>query len=362
MVAIARQRVVNDVLANPSAVRAGSLGAREGTRDLDAGTCAGAIIQPAAMLRRPGTRVTVLAPHPDDESLAAGGLIQRALALGVPVDVVFASDGENNPWPQRWIDRRIRIGPRERVGWAARRRAEADAALHALGAGQVGVHRLGWPDGALTWRLLDDTATRVASIRGLLEQLRPTVLVLPDLADRHPDHSAIHVLVDFALRESSGLARPDWLGYVLHGRRSADKPRCAVFDLGDAELTRKRRAIEAHASQMALSRRRLLRSASASEQFVAGLGGDDHAGPTLPWCPPRSLRSALALLVVDAKGGERVRLGTNDDANLFWSDGMPAARTARVPEPPYYVKLYCPLPSPWVFDCWGWSRVALPHP
>jgi hypothetical protein len=62
------------------------------------------------------------------------------------------------------------------------------------------------------------------------------------------------------------------------------------------------------------------------------------------------------LLAVDAAGGERIRLGAGVDATLFWRDGSPAARTSRVLRPPYYIKLYCPLPSPWVFDGWGWCR------
>src|SRR6185437_13706739 len=47
------------------------------------------LLDPDALLRRPGARLMVLAPHPDDESLAAGGLIQRALECGAAVSVVF---------------------------------------------------------------------------------------------------------------------------------------------------------------------------------------------------------------------------------------------------------------------------------
>jgi hypothetical protein len=56
-------------------------------------------------------RLLVLAPHPDDESLATGGLIQRATRQGLPVKVVFLTNGQNNPWAQRIVERRWRIGP-----------------------------------------------------------------------------------------------------------------------------------------------------------------------------------------------------------------------------------------------------------
>ncbi|MBS0382178.1 MAG: PIG-L family deacetylase [Proteobacteria bacterium] len=314
------------------------------------------LLDPDLLLKRPGARLMVLAPHPDDESLAAAGLIQRALAYGVPVDVVFVSDGENNPWPQRALERRIWIGPRQREAWAARRRAEADAALRALGAGHARIHRLGWPDGGVTWMLLDQTATALGTLRDLVQQVRPTLLVLPDLVDRHPDHSAMHVLMEMVFRTLPAGPKPECLGYLLHGRSQPGVPRRAVFALDAAELKRKRAAIEAHASQTALSRGRLLRSAAETETFVAGLDCHDRVGATLPWRPPRWLRPALALLAVDVSGGEKLRLATSGEANLFWRDGSPAACSPRPLQPPYYVKLYCPLPSPWVFDGWGWCR------
>lgn len=323
----------------------------------DAAALAG-VLDAASLLHHAGGRLTVLAPHPDDESLAAGGLIQRALALGVPVDVVFVTDGENNPWPQRWLERRIRIGQSGRASWARRRRAEADAALRALGAEAVSLHRLGWPDGGLTAMLLDDAQSMVVALRRLLGQLGPTVLALPDLADRHPDHGALHIAVELALRGWARDARPHCLGYVLHGRAQSGRSRRAMLALDRGELDRKRRAIEAHASQLALSRGRLMRFASGTECFVAGPDCDHRVGGRLPWRPARAMRGALALLVVDAHGGQRVRPGPHADANLHWSDGSPAAHVPRTPKSPYYVKLHCPVPSPWVFDGWGWCRVG----
>lgn len=298
----------------------------------------------------------VLAPHPDDESLAAGGLIQRALREGASVSVVFVTDGENNPWPQRALERRLWIGAPQRANWGRRRRAEAEAALRELGAERVNVHRLGWPDGGVTWMLLEQTASMLSAMRALLEQERPTMLVLPDLVDRHPDHSAMHVLMEMVFQNMPPGAKPECLGYLLHGPSRSGAPRRAVFALDSEERERKRRAITAHASQMALSGRWLMRSATNTESFVAGLDSHDRNRPTLPWLPPRLLRRWLALLTVDADGGEKVRLNPGNGANLFWRDGSPAARTSRTLRSPYYVKLYSPLPSPWVFDGWGWCR------
>ena len=37
----------------------------------------------------------VVAPHPDDETLAAGGLIAALTSRGIPVTVVAVTDGEH---------------------------------------------------------------------------------------------------------------------------------------------------------------------------------------------------------------------------------------------------------------------------
>ncbi len=315
------------------------------------------LLDPDALLQRPGARLLVLAPHPDDESLAAGGLIQRARAYAVPGSVVFVSDGENNPWPQRALERRLWIGSRQRDAWAARRRDEADAAVDVLGGAAIRVIRLGWPDGGLTSRLLDDTAAMLAQMRELLARERPTILVLPDLVDRHPDHSALHVLMEMVFQGMPRELRPDCLGYVLHGRARSGIPRWrAQLALSTDEAAGKRRAIEAHASQMAFSRKRLLRFATDEESFVAGLECHDQSEQRLPWLPPRLMRPALALLLVDAHGGLRVPLVSDGNANLRWRDGSSAAWSPRALQAPYYVKLCCTLPSPWIFDGWGWCR------
>ena len=104
-----------------------------------------------------GARITVLAPHPDDESLGAGGLIQQALAAGAGVRVIFITDGDNNPWPQRWIERRWRIDGECRPRWGARRRAEALRALERLGVPASQAEFFGLPDAGILplWRRRD---------------------------------------------------------------------------------------------------------------------------------------------------------------------------------------------------------------
>lgn len=49
----------------------------------------------------PNERIVIVAPHPDDEVLACGGLIQQALALEDSVWVVYVTAGDGS-WPAAW--------------------------------------------------------------------------------------------------------------------------------------------------------------------------------------------------------------------------------------------------------------------
>jgi LmbE family N-acetylglucosaminyl deacetylase len=210
----------------------------------------------------PQDRVLVFAPHPDDETLAAGELIQSALVVGARVRVVFATDGDNNPWPQRWLERRWHIGPAERARWGKRRRREATAALAVLGVKDSAVRFLGWSDQELTECLMrDDSGIDV--LAGEISGFAPTHIAMPALADRHPDHSALRVMLDLALlRTGMASAR---LGYVVHGLTVPANPRVVASDETHQKL--KQQAMQAHTSQIALSRRRLLDLATRPERF-----------------------------------------------------------------------------------------------
>ena len=79
------------------------------------------------------SRLLLFAPHPDDESLACSILLQRALRAGAAVRVVYVTDGDDNPWPQRVLERKWRLNATDRRRWGRLRRTEALAALRVLG-------------------------------------------------------------------------------------------------------------------------------------------------------------------------------------------------------------------------------------
>lgn len=209
-----------------------------------------------------GDRVLVFAPHPDDETLATGELIQSALELGARVRVVFTTDGDNNPWPQRWLERRWHVGAVERARWGQRRRREALAALRVLGVDEASVRFLGWPDQGLTQRLMRDDAA-IDVLAQEISAFVPTHVAMPVLGDRHPDHSALRVMLDLALLHA-GIACVR-LGFVVHGLAAPANPRTVAADA--MHQRRKQQAMAEHVSQIALSRQRLLDLAARPERF-----------------------------------------------------------------------------------------------
>ena len=202
-------------------------------------------------------RILLIAPHPDDEVIAAGGLIQRA----ADVRVVFVTAGENNPWPQRVLQRRWRVTDAGRASWASMRRAEALASLAALGAPPDCAVFLDFPDGGIA-ELARRGDTRLRdSLRALIDDFRPSLVVAPSAQDHHADHRAVSWYAHQA-------ARGDILTYVVHGDGAPHRLRVAL-SLSDEERARKRRAIECHASQLLLGKRRFLSYAQPVEEFFA---------------------------------------------------------------------------------------------
>ncbi len=212
-------------------------------------------------------RVLILAPHPDDEALATGGLIQRALAAHAKVRVLFATDGENNPWPQRVVERKWSIDPDDRARWGARRRREAICSMEFLGVPANSIRFLGLPDQGITGMLLTGDERPLKMLGAALREMQPTLVVFPCSTDLHPDHSSLHVFMNLALdRERLDPARLAALYFVVHAGKHAP-PHRVTLSLRPEEKERKREAILCHGSQMALSKRRFTAYAQDAEIF-----------------------------------------------------------------------------------------------
>ncbi|WP_067563021.1 PIG-L deacetylase family protein [Nocardia acidivorans] len=132
-----------------------------------------------APLRLPDWReLIVMAAHPDDEVLGAGGLIASARAAGIAVTIVTATDGEGSH-PDSPTHSPSRL--------AALRIDEARSAASELNADPP--VRLGLPDGGLAAH--EDRLA--AELRDLIGDIRrPGVVCAATWRyDGHPDHEAV---------------------------------------------------------------------------------------------------------------------------------------------------------------------------
>ncbi|MBE1161252.1 PIG-L deacetylase family protein [Dyella acidiphila] len=297
------------------------------------------------------TRLLVVAPHPDDETLGCGVLIQRVLAAGGAVQVLLLTDGDNNPWPQRYIERRLRIDAAGRRRWGGRRRGEVLQAIAALGLPASALHAMGWPDMGLTALLRDEGSRAIAAVQAVMQGFQPNLVSCPGLRDSHPDHGAAHVLCCLAL---AGLDRPPSLfAYPVHGHADASAYPVLV-DAAPGQQQRKLQALAEHVTQMRLSGARLRRLALSPERYMQVERAPGAA--RLPWRPPVLLQPWLRLLAatpagaVDFRWPDAVVSAAGGGYQFRWPPG-------RQPPGPAFVKLHLDWPSPWIFDHWGWHAV-----
>ncbi len=182
-------------------------------------------------------RLVVVAPHPDDEVLGAGGLIAAAAALGLPVWILALTDGEAC-YPD---------APSLPPAMLARmRRAELDVALNRLGVQSGGVEHFRLPDGMLR----HEGAALVGRIHRLLQ---PHDLIATTWArDGHPDHEAAAEAVAEATT-CTGCRRlefPVWGWHWSHADgRDMPRERMGRLDLDRGLLARKLWAMRAFRSQ-----------------------------------------------------------------------------------------------------------------
>ena len=120
-------------------------------------------------------RILVLAAHPDDEVLGAGGSLALASARGSAVRIWIATDGA------------AQEGAREEgaEAYAARRRQEAHQAAGVLG---VSVPVFG---GFADRSLATDSETLESAVREQLLDFQPDLVLGPSPAEIHPDHRAL---------------------------------------------------------------------------------------------------------------------------------------------------------------------------
>ena len=210
---------------------------------------------PAAELKLPpagGGGILVVAPHPDDEVLGCGGVMQHAVAEGVEITVALMTNGDASELAVIFGDRQLPLSPEAYRRLGERRQGETLQAVGSLGVPADHVRFLGYPNGGLTamWRpehwlpdmLYTSPRTGLDSCRysncftpgasycghqvlsdliSLLEQVQPRMIFVTHLQDIHPDHWTTAAFTMMALETLRERGEP-WArqaqvyGYLIH--------------------------------------------------------------------------------------------------------------------------------------------------
>ena len=198
----------------------------------------------------PYRRILILAPHPDDETLAAGGVIAAAQALPQPpqIRVIVATNGDGSR-STAVAHKRNPFSAEVFQQMAVQRQQESLNALAELGVTAEDVAFWGFPDGGLEpiwqrhWRsaapfrspttgweatqqavnsaVLPYTAVGLLqALQDTLRRFQPDAIIMPHPQDAHPDHRALAHFTAWAAAQNRGdpdgfapdlLAYPMWL-------------------------------------------------------------------------------------------------------------------------------------------------------
>ena len=263
----------------------------------------------------PTDRILVLAPHPDDEVLGTGGVIQQAVAQKLPVKVVFLTYGDSNQWSFLLYRKHPVVFPGAVEAMGLVRHDEAISASQVLGVDPQNLTFLGYPDfGTLNmwyyhWNQRPpyrSLMTRVTSvpykgayrfgapykgeeilqdIRSILRDFKPTKIFVSHPADHNGDHLAFYLYLRVALWDEGLDGKVQLYPYLIHyltwpkpkgfhpekdltpPEALEDQEIWKQYHLSAQQIENKKKALQAHKTQYFSSPKYLLSFVRFNELF-----------------------------------------------------------------------------------------------
>jgi LmbE family N-acetylglucosaminyl deacetylase len=192
-------------------------------------------------------KIMIFAPHPDDEALGCGGIIQEAVKAGADVRIIYLTHGDHNQFAFIVYEKRLTIRQNEFIHMGEVRRKEAVKAMELLGLKSENLIFLGYPDFG-TFAIFSQhwvkakpyrsILTRISSVpyksdfsygfpykgeyilsdlKSLLLLYKPNKIFVSHLADVNGDHKALPLFLEVALADlRNDFPRPKVYHYLIH--------------------------------------------------------------------------------------------------------------------------------------------------
>ena len=197
----------------------------------------------------PQDRILILAPHPDDEVLGCGGIIQKSIKLNLPLRIVFLTYGDNNQWSFMIYRKLPVVMPKAVQTMGLIRHDEAIAAAKELGVSSEQLNFLGYPDFRTLniwyshWgdrppaksMLTEVTAVPYSNafrpgalykgdeilqdLKNIMLEFKPTKIFLSHPSDHHPDHRALYLFATIALWDLDNELQTTLFPYLIHYKK-----------------------------------------------------------------------------------------------------------------------------------------------
>jgi LmbE family N-acetylglucosaminyl deacetylase len=179
----------------------------------------------------PEKPAVVISPHPDDETLASGGLIARLRSKGTDVTVIAVTDGEN--------------AYGDDVGLGKIREREQTNALGKLGVDPLHIIRFRFPDSGLR-----DCERRLIEVLQSVVSAN-THIIAPWRLDFHPDHEVCGRAAE-AIAKDKEVQLTSYFFWTWHSgdKKTLDGQQLVSLPLAPEEIRAKQDALRCHRSQL----------------------------------------------------------------------------------------------------------------
>ena len=194
-------------------------------------------------------KLMVIAPHPDDDLLVAGGVMQEVIAKGGEVKVVVVTNGDGEFFSRFLNDPLSSPNAATYINFGEYRQQETMKALERIGVDQNNIVFLGYPDGMINklwesdWSInrplkssftksehspYQNTYNKQAMYRGInlledflsiITDFQPNIILIPHPEDTHLDHAAVSNFSRFAIAQmvaSNNYPIPKIYVYIVH--------------------------------------------------------------------------------------------------------------------------------------------------